>query len=172
VQGEFAGLRRPSPRFEEVIAVRGRDWQSLAMTAAKNPDVRWKQRLHSFRKALSQLKDAVKVAGERDLSRLEKQGVIQAFEFTHELAWKTFKDFLESRGETGIYGSKDATRKAFAAGLIEDGETWMDMIQSRNKSSHTYNEAVATDIVNATLGEYFKSFTEFEHRFLQLEKSS
>jgi nucleotidyltransferase substrate binding protein (TIGR01987 family) len=58
--------------------------------------------------------------------------VIQAFEFTHELAWNTLKDFLESCGEAGIYGSKDATRKSFAAGLIEDGETWMDMIQSRN----------------------------------------
>jgi nucleotidyltransferase substrate binding protein (TIGR01987 family) len=142
------------------------------MTAAKNPDIRWKQRLHSFRKAFAQLKGAVKITEERDLSELEKQGLIQAFEFTHELAWKTLKDFLESRGETGIYGSKDATRKAFATGLVEDGEIWMDMIQSRNNSSHTYNEDIATDIAEAIVGEYFERFVKFERKFVKLEKSS
>ena len=141
------------------------------MTSAKNPDIRWKQRLHSFRKAFGQLKSAVKAAKERDLSELEKQGLIQAFEFTHELAWKTLKDFLESRGETGIYGSKDATRKAFATGLIEEGEIWMDMVQSRNRSSHTYNEDIATDIAEAIVTEYFARFVKFEQKFVKLEKS-
>lgn len=142
------------------------------MTSAPNPDIRWKQRLNSFRKAFGQLKSAVKVAKERDLSELEKQGLIQAFEFTHELAWKTLKDFLESRGEAGIFGSKDATRKAFATGLIEEGEVWMDMIQSRNRSSHTYNENIAADIARAILTEYFERFVKFEQKFAKLEKSS
>lgn len=61
-------------------------------------DIRWIQRFHNFKKALGQLAEAVELAGQRDLSKLEKQGVIQAFEFTHELAWNTLKDFLESRG--------------------------------------------------------------------------
>jgi nucleotidyltransferase substrate binding protein (TIGR01987 family) len=138
---------------------------------AHNPDVRWIQRFHSFVKALAQLRGAIKIATERDLSELEKQGLIQAFEFTHELAWKTLKDFLENRGETGIYGSKDVTRKAFAAGLIEDGESWMDMIQSRNRSSHTYNEAIANDIAATIQSDYFGSFEKFEIKFLGLEKS-
>jgi nucleotidyltransferase substrate binding protein (TIGR01987 family) len=138
----------------------------------KNPDIRWKQRLHSFRKAFGQLANAVEIAETRDLSELERQGLIQAFEFTHELAWNTLKDFLESRGETGIYGSKDATRKAFAAGLIEEGETWMEMIQSRNRSSHTYNEAIASSIAAAVTGEYFDAFTKFEERFLNLERTT
>jgi nucleotidyltransferase substrate binding protein (TIGR01987 family) len=142
------------------------------MTAAKNPDIRWKQRLHSFRKAFGQLRNAVKVTEDRDLSDLEKQGLIQAFEFTHELAWNTLKDFLESRGETGIFGSKDATRKAFATGLIDDGEIWMDMIQSRNRGTHTYNENIAADIANAILTEYFERFVKFEQSFVKLEKSS
>jgi nucleotidyltransferase substrate binding protein (TIGR01987 family) len=138
---------------------------------AKNPDIRWKQRLQSFRKAFAQLANGVAIAKTRDLSELEKQGLIQAFEFTHELAWNTLKDFLESRGETGIYGSKDATRKAFAAGLIEDGETWMEMIQSRNRSSHTYNEAIANSIATAIVGGYVDAFEKFEERFLDLERT-
>jgi nucleotidyltransferase substrate binding protein (TIGR01987 family) len=117
------------------------------------------------------LSDAIKIAKERDLTQLEKQGLIQAFEFTHELAWKTLKDFLENRGEIGIYGSKDATRKAFAAGLIEEGESWMEMIQSRNRSSHTYNEAIATGIAQAVITNYFESFEKFKKKFLSLEKS-
>jgi nucleotidyltransferase substrate binding protein (TIGR01987 family) len=138
---------------------------------AKNPDVRWIQRFHSFVKAFAQLSGAVKIAEERGLTELEKQGLIQSFEFTHELAWKTLKDFLENRGEAGIYGSKDATRKAFAAGLIDDGEIWMEMIQSRNRSSHTYNEAIANDIAEAIISSYFDSFEKFEKRFLVLEKA-
>ena len=140
--------------------------------AANNPDVRWKQRFQSFRKAFGQLARAVKSATERDLSDLEEQGLIQAFEFNHELAWNTLKDFLESRGETAIYGSKDATRKAFAAGLLENGETWMEMIQSRNRSSHTYNEVIANQIAEAIVSKYFDTFAKFEKRFLELEGNS
>jgi nucleotidyltransferase substrate binding protein (TIGR01987 family) len=139
---------------------------------AKNPDIRWKQRFHSFQKAFAQLTNAVQIAENRDLSELEKQGLIQAFEFTHELAWNTLKDFLESRGESGIYGSKDATRKAHAAGLIDAGEVWMDMIQSRNRSSQTYNEAIADSIAKGIVDEYFAAFAKFKERFLDLERTT
>jgi len=105
----------------------------------QNPDVRWRQRLQSFRKAFGQLSKAAATARQRELSELEQQGLIQAFEFTHELAWNTLKDFLESRGASNLYGSKDATREGFAKGLLEDGEAWMAMIQSRNQTTHTYN---------------------------------
>ena len=136
---------------------------------SQNPDIRWKQRFQSFRKAFLQLFKAVEITKNRDLSDLEKQGLIQAFEFTHELAWKTLKDFLESRGEGDLYGSRDVTRRAFAAGLIEDGETWMEMIQSRNRSSHTYNETVANGIAAAVTADYADAFGRFEKRFLDLE---
>lgn len=137
---------------------------------AENPDIRWKQRFHSFRKASVQLRSAVQASNQRKLSDLEVQGLIQAFEFTHELAWKTLKDYLEDQGDSGIHGSRDATRKAFAVGLIEDGELWMEMIQSRNRSSHTYNEKIADEIARAVTGSYFAAFEKFEERFLQLEK--
>ena len=83
----------------------------------KNTDVRWRQRFENFRKALTQLSSAAALTKQRDLTKLEQQGLIQAFEFSHELAWNTVKDFLESRGASNIFGSKDATREAFAAGL-------------------------------------------------------
>ncbi len=121
----------------------------------ENKDIRWVQRFDNYSKALVQLKNAIELANERELSELEKQGLIQAFEFTHELAWNALKDFLTGRGNKEIYGSKDATREAFKYGLIINGEIWMDMIRSRNKTSHTYNEETASEIINAVVNDYF-----------------
>ncbi len=121
-------------------------------------DVRWVQRFEHFMKAFSQLKEAVELAQRRHISKLEEQGLIQAFEYTHELAWNTLKDFLDARGVRKLYGSRDATREAFKIGLIENGEAWMEMIKSRNLTSHSYDEAVASEIVSAILGSYFAEF--------------
>jgi len=119
---------------------------------------RWQKRLNSFEKALSQLEMAVSLKQSRILSDLKKQGLIQAFEFTHELAWNLIKDYLVWQGFSDITGSRDATRVAFANGLIRDGEAWMAMIQSRNLSSHTYNQTAAEQIVDATANVYFPLF--------------
>lgn len=121
-------------------------------------DVRWVQRFNNYSKALAQLGAAVELSRQRPLSRLEEQGLIQAFEFTHELAWNTLKDFLESRGVQNLYGSKDVTRQAFQVGLIDDGQVWMDMITSRNLTSHTYDEATAAHIASAVRNTYFAQF--------------
>ncbi len=134
-----------------------------------NPDIRWRQRLQSFRKAFAQLDKAVDLAKERGLSDLEQQGLIQAFEFTHELAWNVMKDFFESHGTSGIYGSKDATREAFDKGLVAHGETWMEMIQSRNRTSHTYNVETATQITDAIVASYRAEFADFLVTFTRLE---
>src|SRR6266566_5795393 len=131
----------------------------------KNTDVRWRQRFENFRKVLTQLSSAAALTKQRDLTKLEQQGLIQAFEFTHELAWNTLKDFLESRGTSNIYGSKDATREGFAKGLLEDGDAWMSMIQSRNQTSHTYNEETADAIAEAILSSYVKAFDNFLNKF-------
>lgn len=136
---------------------------------SKTPDVRWRQRFQSFGKAFSQLAAAAELAKQRRLSDLEQQGLIQAFEFTHELAWNTLKDFLESRGNGPLYGSKDATREGFAKGLIVDGDEWMAMIQARNRSSHTYNEKTAQEVAAAILGSFVPKFQEFRRRFSELE---
>jgi nucleotidyltransferase substrate binding protein (TIGR01987 family) len=134
------------------------------------PDIRWIQRFNHFTKAFARLKEAVELARQRQLSKLEEQGLIQAFEFTHELAWNTLKDFLEDRGAQNLYGSKDVTREAFKTGLIENGEVWMDMITSRNLTSHTYDEATAAKIVSAILDAYSAEFETLQNKLEKLKR--
>lgn len=136
----------------------------------KNKDIRWLQRFQNFEKAFRQLTSAVELANERDLSDLEKQGLVQAFEYTHELAWNTLKDFLEYRGTEKMYGSRDASREAFKVGLIENGDVWMEMIQSRNRTTHTYDEETVTQIVNAVIGSYYDEFATLQKRLTKLKE--
>src|SRR6202044_849178 len=112
---------------------------------------RWKQRFSNYINALQNLSEAKALSEERPLTKLEQQGLIQSFEFTHELAWNVLKDYLEDKGIVGLIGSKDATREAFKNGLLEQGEDWMDMIKARNQTSHTYNIAVAEKIARDIL---------------------
>jgi len=122
-------------------------------------DIRWVQRHKHFAQALGQLEKAVELSRQRPLSELEEQGMIQAFEVTHELAWNVLKDFLEyKQGLHNLYGSKDSTREAFKRGLIENGEVWMDMINRRNLTTHTYNSDVAHGIVQAIVKDYYAEF--------------
>ena len=131
-------------------------------------DIRWKQRFNNYLRALQTLTGAVDLAQTRDLSNLEEQGMIQGFEFTHELAWNVLKDYLEEKGMVGIIGSKDATRLAFKNGLIDDGEAWMDMIKARNLSSHTYNQETAEEVVGKILGRFYPAFEQFSRTFSAL----
>jgi nucleotidyltransferase substrate binding protein (TIGR01987 family) len=117
-------------------------------------DVRWHQRLQNYRSAFNELDEAVALSNQRGLSKLEEQGLIQAFEYTYELAWNTIKDFYQNQGETGIQGSRDAIRLAFERGLIESGESWMAMIKSRTLTSHTYNRETARLIADQILNNY------------------
>ncbi|NMC19219.1 MAG: nucleotidyltransferase [Thermogutta sp.] len=135
-------------------------------------DIRWIQRFNHFNKALSQLREAVSPARQRPLSKLEELGLIHVFEFTHELAWNTLEDFLEDRGVQNLYGSKDATREAFKAGLIENGEAWMEMIKSRNLSAHAYDEAIAAQIVLAIRNTYFYEFESLGNKVDELRKEA
>lgn len=132
-------------------------------------DIRWEQRFSNYRKAISQLQ---KFIAKEKLSELEKQGLIQAFEYTYELAWNVMKDFLEFKGQTDLYGSRDAISKAFQLNLIQDGEGWMDMYKSRIKSTHTYNEETAEEIANEIISKYFKLFKEFEIKMERLQTES
>ena len=133
-------------------------------------DVRWIQRFDNFKRAYARLAAAAALARQRKLSELEEQGLVKAFEFTHELAWNTVKDFLTLRGTSAkLYGSRDATREAFAVGLIKNGEIWMKMIEHRNETAHTYNEAIAEAIVEAILARYVQEFETFKSTFEKLE---
>ncbi len=132
-------------------------------------DIRWIQRLNHFSKALSQLTKFIEKGA---LNELEKQGLIQAFEYTFELAWNTLKDYFEVQGETNIHGSRDAFRLAFKRGLLEDGETWMDMIKSRTLTSHTYNEDVAEKIAADIVNRYFSEFVTLQTKMESLKEET
>lgn len=136
-----------------------------------NADIRWKQRFDNYGKAFHELKEGLELANDRPLTKLEKQGVIQGFEYTHELAWNLLKDYLEFQGHVGLIGSRDTTREAFKRGLIGDGETWMEMIQSRNLTSHAYDRDTAEQIYAAISSRFFPEFqmlyTDFSRRSAQ-----
>ena len=146
-------------------------------------DTRWKQRLSNFCKALTSLERSVAVIenffleqqaeeAESGLLELVKQGLIQNFEYTHELAWNVMKDYLAYQGNETIRGSRDATREAFAIHLLNDGEIWMDMIKSRNQTSHTYNEGTAQEIFDRILNDYFPAFLSFRDEMEGLQNGN
>ena len=130
-----------------------------------NEDIRWKQRFSNYQKALAQL---TKFIEKGELNELEKQGLIQAFEYTHELAWNLLKDYLQDQGIQNITGSKDSVRAAFRVGLIEDGESWMDMIKDRNQTVHTYNEATAEAIITNIQTRFFALFVALGKKMQEL----
>jgi nucleotidyltransferase substrate binding protein (TIGR01987 family) len=132
-------------------------------------DVRWKQRFQNYNKALAVLTNAVELAASRELSDLEKQGLIQGFEFTFELAWNVMKDFLVEQGIIDIIGSKNAVKHAFNKGLIEDGQVWMDMIKDRNLASHIYDEKTAEDLFAAIINTYHYQFNMLAEKMSSLE---
>ncbi|MGB7842777.1 MAG: nucleotidyltransferase substrate binding protein [Salinimicrobium sp.] len=134
-------------------------------------DIRWHQRLENYSKALLQLNKAAELSQQRDLSELERQGLIQSFEFTHELAWNLMKDYFDYQGNPEIRGSRDATREAFKYGLIGDGEVWMDMIISRKQTSHTYDEKTAAEIADVILKKYLARFNDFKEKMQGIQKS-
>jgi nucleotidyltransferase substrate binding protein (TIGR01987 family) len=125
-------------------------------------DIRWKQRFYNYQKALVQL---TKFIEKGELSELEEQGIIKAFEYTYELAWNVIKDYYEEQGEVSIQGSRDALRLAFQRGLITDGDNWMKMIKSRIASVHTYNLEVAQQINQDIHDIYFQLFIELKKKW-------
>ena len=132
-------------------------------------DIRWQQRLNNLNSALQQLGDAVSLSARRELSLLEQQGLIQAFEFTHELAWNVMKDYAHYQGNIAIAGSRDASREAFKMGLLADGDVWMEMIKSRNQTFHTYNKLLVSQIVEKIITAYYPAFSAFSDKMESLK---
>lgn len=129
-----------------------------------NPDIRWKQRFQNFEKALIRLSNAV---NQKELSDLEKAGVIQTYEFTFELSWKTIKDYLEEM-EVEVKFPRDAIKEAFKYQIIDNGDLWIDMLQKRNLMSHTYNEETANLAYALITESYFSALNKL---YLKLKSS-
>lgn len=129
---------------------------------------RWEQRLDSYRKALSRLAEIVAAGKRRTLNDFERDGLVQRFEFTHELSWKLMKAYAEYQGYDSIGGSRDATRKAYEMCLISDGQTWMDMIKSRNETLHNYDGDVAEEVADKIINLFYPLLAEFYHKMTNL----
>ncbi|MFC5284780.1 nucleotidyltransferase substrate binding protein [Pedobacter alpinus] len=143
-----------------------------------NLDLRWEQRFSNYKKALNQLNNNIdyikntypnlnfefEIDDEMvsNVADILKQGLIQSFEFTHELAWKVMQDFAKDQGNQEIRGSKDATRFAAKVNLITNAQDWMNMILSRNESSHTYNSETANEIFCNIMKLYYPLLIDFE----------
>ncbi len=123
----------------------------------KNHDIRWKQRFQNFSKAYKQLEASVIQA--ETLSDLEKEGMVQRFEYTFELAWKTLKDYLEAQQVEAKF-PRQVIKQAFSYEIIEDGETWMDMLEQRNLMAHTYEENIFRQAVQKIVTSYFPAITQ------------
>jgi len=131
-----------------------------------NPDIRWKQRFQNFDRAFILLRDALE-KGSDSLNQLEKEGVIQRFEFSFELAWKTLKDYMEEDGFLfATITPRQVLKDAFAAKILTDGQVWIDMLDHRNLLSHTYNLVKFEEAVKAVHNRYLDAFDQL-HEFLQ-----
>lgn len=117
-------------------------------------DIRWQQRFENFQNAFRSLKKGVQIAKERKLNELEEQGLIQAFEFTFELAWKTIKDYLEYN-QVDVKFPRDVIKRGFQYEIIDKGDTWMDMLQKRNLMAHTYDEKLAKIAIELITTNYY-----------------
>ncbi len=129
-----------------------------------NKDIRWQQRFTNFNKAFGQL---AKFIAHKELNEMEEQGLIKAFEYTYELSWKTLQDLLREKGYNQIAGPKPVIEQSFQDGYISDGKGWMRMHQSRNLTSHTYDEETAAEIIEGIRNTYFHLLQDL---IFQLEK--
>ncbi|MBI5214216.1 MAG: nucleotidyltransferase substrate binding protein [Ignavibacteriae bacterium] len=118
----------------------------------KNQDIRWQQRLNNFEKALGHLEDALNIS-QPDI--IQKAGLIQFFEMSFELAWNTLKDYLEEQGFADVKTPRAAIKKGFEIGLIQDGRSWLQLLENRNLTSHAYDERAATEIEMSIRQNYF-----------------
>ncbi|MCK0768125.1 nucleotidyltransferase [Chromohalobacter japonicus] len=123
-------------------------------------DIRWQQRFANYINAFAQLEQAVEAYGDTTLDII-KEGVIQRFEFTHELAWKVMKDYLEHEGIQNVTGSRSAARHAFNIGLLEDGQAWMDMIETRNHTVHAYRHSILETEFKNIVERYYPALKQF-----------
>ncbi len=125
-------------------------------------EVRWRQRFQNFDKAYRQFHAAI--LDFESLSVLEKEGLIQRFEYTFELAWKTLEDYLEAK-DVAVTFPRDVIKAAFHYELIEDGEIWMDMLDKRNVLAHTYDEERFNFAIKKIKEEYYGAISQV-HSYL------
>ena len=115
---------------------------------------RWKERLEDLEKAVNRLEEAIEESKKANFSTL-KDGVIQRFEFTLELSWKTLKHFLNSEGIERAITPKSTVKEAFKLGILKNIDVWLEMLDDRNLSSYIYNQTIAEEIYERIVLKYY-----------------
>lgn len=133
-----------------------------------NKDVRWRQRFGQFEKSYQLLLNALAI---EDPSEVERAGIIQFFEMTFELGWKLLKDFQEAEGYS-ITSPRAAIKQAFQNALIEQGHDWLQALEDRNLTTHTYNENTARQVESDIRNRYAPFLQSLQRTFLQEMKQS
>jgi nucleotidyltransferase substrate binding protein (TIGR01987 family) len=123
----------------------------------ENTDIRWKQRFQNFEKAIHYLEHGASIE-QTDL--IQKARIIQFFEMSYKLAWKTIKDYMEAQGFTDINSPRSAIKKAYEVGLIVNGREWLEMINARNQTAHVYDEDQAKEIDHLIRRKFLPLFVE------------
>lgn len=127
-----------------------------------NENIRWKQRFENFTKSFDYLKKALQID---DPDFTQRAGIIQFFEMSFELAWKTMKDYLEDQGFIEVKSPREAIKKSFEIGLISEGELWLKALADRNLTTHTYDEETALELDNLIRNAYVLLLIELEETF-------
>lgn len=133
---------------------------------------RWEQKLESYTKALTRLVKVVNESKKRQLNEFELDCIVQRFEFTHEVAWKLIKSYAEYQGDNEIAGSRDATRWAFENHLVLDGQVWMNMIRSRNDTSHQYDGVIAEQTISQIVDNYCPAMIALHERMTAISENT
>jgi nucleotidyltransferase substrate binding protein (TIGR01987 family) len=130
-------------------------------------DIRWIQRFQNFDRAFLLLRSALEERGLEQMSELEKEGLIQRFEYSYELAWKTMKDYLEEQGTIiNPVTPRNVIKEAFSAQIIADGQVWVDMMLHCNLLAHTYDFSKFKEVLDAVVERYLDAQEQLHEWFL------
>jgi len=153
------------PFFSFLVFLQGNDLSTFVQNDIMNAKtIRWKQRFQYFEKTTDRLKEGAAISNP---DVFQKAGLIQIFEISFELAWKIMKDYLEAEGFLEIKSPRDAIKQAFNIELIAQGHVWLEALENRNLSVHTYNEALANELVNNIKNSYLPLLLELKNKLSQ-----
>ena len=136
----------------------------------ENKRPKWYERLNTFKKAIARMAEVVELSRQRPLNQFECDSLIKRFEFSYEMAWKLMMSYEKENGVTELVGSKDVVRRAFSMSLIDNGEVWMEMIDDRNKTTHLYDEEMATDVIDEIIHTYYPVLLELQKKMEDIAK--
>ena len=129
---------------------------------------KWHERLAIYKNAIDRLAEVIVLSKQHPLNQFERDSLIKRFEFSYEMAWKLMISYEKENGIVEVLGSKDVIRQAFKLSIVNNGETWLEMVDARNKTSHLYDEEMATDVVDEIIYTYYPLLTELRDTMVQM----